>query len=40
MRMGDLPAADVDRREMEDRPAPTDVASDGIPTRPVLYEKM
>ena len=40
MRMGDLPAADVDRREMEDRPAPTDVASDGIPTRsPVLYEE-
>ena len=38
--MGDLPAADVDRREMADRLAPwTDVASDGIPTRsPVLYE--
>ena len=40
MREGDLKAADVDRREMADRPAPwTDVASDGIPTRsPVLYE--
>ena len=26
---------------MADRPAPTDVASDGIPTRsPVLYEKI
>ena len=42
MRMGDLPAADVDRREMADRPAPwTGVASDGIPTRsPVLYEEI
>ena len=39
--MGDLLAADVDRREMADRPAPTDVASDGIPTRlPVLYEEI
>ena len=39
--MGDLLAADVDGREMADRPAPTDVASDGITTRsPVLYEEM
>ena len=41
MRMGDLPAADVDRREIADRPAPTDVAGDRIPTRsPVLYEEI
>ena len=40
--MGDLPAGDVDRREMADRPAPwTDAASDGIQTRsPVLYEEI
>ena len=38
--MGDLLAADVDGREMADCPAPTDVASDGIPARsPVLYEE-
>ena len=39
--MADLLAAGVDGREMADRPAPTDVASDGITTRsPVLYEEM
>ena len=39
MRRGDLPAADVDRREMVDCPATA--ASDGISTRsPVLYEEI
>ena len=37
--MGDTPAADVDRREMADSPAPADIAGHGIPTgSPVLYE--